>query len=638
MIKRIMEHKQRLSTLALAVALSSQSAWAVDLNKRLDVSSDTREPVFGQIYYDYHMGQRFSALNMTLLEKNKGMFRDEDAETESLLGDLYTEFGLPREADVALSRVQAQDIPSSTRNMPWLRYGDYLFKLGNDVTTENYLRKPPQNLTNEQESQRRLLLSNVLIRKKSYAEAVTLLVDMPSKGALGSYGLYNLGIAYIQEGKTDLGIVQLNEMIRTANDDNESLDLKDKAALAIAYRYLQDGNYVGARESLLRVRLKGPYSNSALLALSYSYYLNVQYQDALPAALELHSRNPSDPAVQEAFLLASRVYEDLGANNQALSSYRVAIMTLRNQLLELERTARRIDEDKWPDVLSPMPVNTVDADPLNVKIIPATNDAIIAGLFAKLFASSQFHEEFKSYRQLQRMQELLDVRLRDLDALEEVATTLEARKTQLPQLSEKIKALRDSYVVLVKKWQDAQVRAKQMGNNANAYTEAATQAETARLQQINRLARKVNKLEENEPQAKDLSERVDRLRDLTQFEIARHAASRDDIYRKLQESTDDLRETKMRLTALDTLLADNTAIINQKSSTKFASLRDKISKLKVQIADERVAHQIHLRTLAKSLLEEHRQRLTTYITETYLGMERVEKILTPAPSKASDKL
>jgi tetratricopeptide (TPR) repeat protein len=461
---------------------------------------------------------------------------------------------------------------------------------------------------------------------------------MPSKGALGSYGLYNLGIAYIQEGKTDLGIAQLNEMIRTANDDNESLDLKDKAALAIAYRYLQDGNYVGARESLLRVRLKGPYSNSALLALSYSYYLNVQYQDALPAALELHSRNPSDPAVQEAFLLASRVYEDLGANNQALSSYRVATMTLRNQLLELERTARRIDEEKWPDVLSPMPVNTVDADPLNVKIIPATNDAIIAGLFAKLFASSQFHEEFKSYRQLQRMQELLDVRLRDLDALEEVATTLEARKAQLPQLMKKIKALRDSYVVLVKKWQDTQVRAKQMGNNANAYTEAATQAETARLQQINRLARKVNKLGLDEPQAKELTERVDRLRDLTQFEIARHAASRDDIYRKLQESTDDLRETKIRLAALDSLLANNSVIIDQKSSTKFAGLRDKIKQLKLQIADERLAHQTHLRTLAKGLLEEHRQRLTTYITETYLGMERVEKNLTPAPSKASDKL
>ena len=53
-------------------------------------------------------------------------------------------------------------------------------------------------------------------------------------------------------------------MIRLAGSDDESLNLKDKAALAIAYRYLQDADYQQARESLLRVRLEGPYSNSAL--------------------------------------------------------------------------------------------------------------------------------------------------------------------------------------------------------------------------------------------------------------------------------------------------------------------------------------------------------------------------------------
>ena len=638
MIKRIMEHKQRLSIIALAVTLSSQSAWAVDLNKRLDVSTDTREPVFGQIYYDYHMGQRFSALNAILLEKNKGMFSDEDPETESILGDLYTEFGLPREADVALSRVQAQDIPSSTRNMPWLRYADYLSKLGNDVTTENYLRKPPQNLTNQQESQRRLLLSNVLIRKKNYAEAISLLLDMPTKGATGSYGLYNLGVSYIQEGQVDLGIKQLNDMIRLANNDNESLDLKDKAALTTAHRYLQDGNYAGARDSLVRIRLKGPYSNAALLALSYSYYLNNQYQEALPAALELHARNPADPAVQEAFLLASRIYEDVGANNQALSSYRVATMTLRDQLLELERTARRIDEEKWPDVLSPMRVNSNESDPLNIKVIPATNDAVIAGLFAKLFASSQFHAQFKSYRQLQRMQELLDVRLRDLAALEQVSTQLEARKAQLPELKGKLTTLRDAYANAIKNWQNIQLRTKQMANNADFYTEAATQAETARLQQINRLSRKVNKLGLDEKQAQELSNRLDRLRDLTQFEVARHAGSRDEMYQRIQEATEQLRDTKQRLSALESLVADNQMVIDKKNSTKFATMRNKIAQLKEQIAVERKVYQTHLRGLAKDLLEEHRQRLTTYITETYLGMERVEQNLAPAPTKASDKL
>jgi Tfp pilus assembly protein PilN len=106
-------------------------------------------------------------------------------------------------------------------------------------------------------------------------------------------------------------------------------------------------------------------------------------------------------------LLASRVYEDLGAKNQALPAIEL-VHTLRDQVTQLERTALRIDEDKWPDVLAPMQVNTVDADPLNVKIIPATNNAITAGLFAKLFASSRnLMKALSQYRQLQRMQEFI---------------------------------------------------------------------------------------------------------------------------------------------------------------------------------------------------------------------------------------
>lgn len=166
-MKRIAYYTGRWSVIALAIAAISQPALAVDLKKRLDVSTDTREPEFGQIYYDYHMGHHFSALNTVIQDKNKGLFTDDDAETESLLGDLYTEFGLPREADAALSRVQAQDIPSSTRNMPWLRYGKFLYQVGNDVATENYLRKPPANLTSYQESERRVILANVLIHKKA---------------------------------------------------------------------------------------------------------------------------------------------------------------------------------------------------------------------------------------------------------------------------------------------------------------------------------------------------------------------------------------------------------------------------------------------------------------------------------------
>jgi len=66
-------------------------------------------------------------------------------------------------------------------------------------------------------------------------------------------------------------------------------------------------------------------------------------------------------------------------------------------------------------------------------------------------------------------------------------------------------------------------------------------------------------------------------------------------------------------------------------------MREKAEKLKVKISDLRVAQQNELRNLAKTLLDDRRQRLTTYITETYLGMERVESKNTSLPSKASDK-
>ncbi len=637
-MKRIADFTGRYTLIALAITTFSQPVLAVDLKKRLDVSTDTREPEFGQIYYDYHMGHHFSALNSVIQDKNKGLFTDDDAETESLLGDLYTEFGLPREADAALSRVQSQDIPSSTRNMPWLRYGKFLYQLGNDVTTENYLRKPPANLTSYQESERRVILANVLIHKKSYREAIILLLDLPAQGAMASYGLYNLGVAYLQDGKFSKGIASLNDMILKAGNDDESLNLKDKAALAIAYRQLQAGSFQEARDSLLRVRLEGPYSNSALLTFAYSHYLNKEYELALPAALELQSRNPADPAVQEAYLLAARIYEDLGAKTKASASYRIGSLTLREQLTQLERTAIRVDESNWPDVLAPMQVNSSEADPLNLKPLPATNNAITAGLFSKLFASSAFNEGFKQYQQLDRINTLLATRLRDITALQEVAQTLEARQAVLPETETKLKALRESYVVLVKKWQAVQVRAKRMGSNADAYTDAATQAETARLQQINKLMRKSGKLSLDSKQEQEMQDRLNRLKNLTMFEIARHAASRDEIYQKLQESTEQLRDTKSRLATVETLLADNQQAAQAKNSQKFPALKDKALALQTQVADARVMYQDYLRTLAKGLIEDRRQRLTTYITETYLGMERVEQKTSPAAPKVSEKL
>ncbi|WP_130415075.1 hypothetical protein [Fluviicoccus keumensis] len=607
------------------------------MRKRLEVSTDIREPVFGEIYYDYHLGHHFSALNSLIGAKQAGVFEIDDPTTEMLLGDLYTEFGLPREGDVAISRVQAQDIPSSTRNMPWLRYGKLLYQLGNDAPTENYLRKPPSTLTSYQEAERRLMLANILIRKRSFNEAINMLKSMPAEGAMANYGVYNLGIAYLQGDQPEEGLARLDSLANQNVTDEEGLNLKDKAALAVAYYHIQNEDYELGRQSLLRVRLEGPYSNQSLLALAYSHYLNKAYAETLPACLELQRRNPADPAVQEAFLLSARVYEEMGFKAQALAGYRIANKVLREQLLQLEKTSLKIDGENWPDIMAPRQVNTEDLDPLNVKQIPATNDAITAGLFAKLFASPKFNEGFRQYQQVSRLVQLLEERHRDVDALQEIAKTLENRKDNLSVSADRQQALKDQYVALIKRWQDLQLRFKQMNSSAEAYTDAASQAENARLQQLNRLGRKLQKLKSagTERDVRDIQARLDRLKSITLFEIARHAASRDEIFDKLQQSTAQLRLTKSRLAVLDNLLSDNQQIQKAAYSQRLPILEKKINELEVRVTDAKGQYRDYLKNLARSLLQERRDTLTNYLGETYLGTERVES--KPAPAAPTEE-
>lgn len=622
-----------------ALALLTGTSQAVDLRKRLDVSTNISEPVFGQIYFDYHLGHHFSALNHLLSAKQSGVFSIDDPTTEMLLGDLYTEFGLPREGDVAISRVQAQDIPSSTRNMPWVRYGKLLYQMGNDAPTENYLRKPAANLTSYQESERRLMLANILIRKKQYNEAINMLQDMPGEGVMANYGLYNLGIAYLQNNKPEPGLLRLNSLVDQAGQDEESQNLRDKASLAVAFHHLKAGNYQAARDSLLRVRLEGPYSNQSLLTLAYTHFMQKDYARTLPACLELQRRNPADPAVQESFLLSARVYEEMGFKAQATSGYRIASQVLREQLVMVEKNALRVDAENWPDILAPKLVNTEDLDPLNVKPIPATNDAITSGLFGKLFASPSFNEGFRQYQQLTRLSLLMEQRQRDIAGLKDIANTLELRKDGISALADRQQALKDNYVTLVKRWQDLQLRFKQMNTTADAYTDAASQAENARLQQLNRMGRKLQKMKSPalERDVQDAAQRLDRLKSVTLFEIARHAASRDEIFDKLQQTTTQLRESKSRLAVLDSLLSDNQQISKAAYSQRLPVLQDQIDKLQIRVAESRQEYRSYLRTLAKSLLQDRRDVLTNYLGETYLGMERAESKVAPAPKENTGK-
>jgi hypothetical protein len=89
---------------------------------------------------------------------------------------------------------------------------------------------------------------------------------------------------------------------------------------------------------------------------------------------------------------------------------------------------------------------------------------------------------------------------------------------------------------------------------------------------------------------------------------------------------------------LDSLLADNQQISRAGYSTAPAVLEKRIVdayKSVWRMPRQDTAN--YLRALARQLLQERRDVLTNYLGETYLGLERVESKVAPAPKESSGK-
>ena len=212
---------------------------------------------------------------------------------------------------------------SQTRNETMFRQGRLQYRQGKYFDAERILNVPLDTQMSPLETERRVMLANVLMSRNAFDEARAALAPIPITNPMGPYATYNIGVSHLRSNHAPEG-KQLLEQVMNLPVSNSEINnaLKDRAALALGYDYLQLQQPDKAREALLNVRLKGPFSNNAMLALGWAYYERKDYKRSLAYWLELLTRNTADPAVQEAMLLAPRAYEALQANQQALYGFR----------------------------------------------------------------------------------------------------------------------------------------------------------------------------------------------------------------------------------------------------------------------------------------------------------------------------
>lgn len=612
---------------ALALALGLPAlAGATDLRQRLNVRQEANEVVLGETMQAFYLGDSFAALGTILLAKAQGRIDDSVTTSEMLLGDLYTAFGMPDEADNIFARIVTRDMRSQTRNETMFRQGRLQYRQGKYFEAERILNVPLSLEMTPLETERRIMLANVLMTRNAFDEARAALAPIPLDNPMGPYAIYNTGVSHLRANHAPEGKQLLEKVMNlpvSESDINNAL--KDRAALALGYDYLQLQQPEKARDALMNVRLKGPFSNNAILALGWSFYERKDYKRALAYWLELLTRNTADPTVQEAMLLAPRAYEALQAPQQAIYGYKLAASTLTAQVDVLEKIEADIGSPGWLDRLDPRLDANRFADPMAVPESVVPLDPVVVAQLYSLFSSHPFNEGFQQYNQLKRLRTLLDTRAHDLRALRDMAAWHRGRQAALEGLATRIATTADRLGKVAERYPALDKRARQLARGGGPAPAAAGGLRA--MEQQFKLQQAESKLARLPASAavEALRDRVRILRGLVLMENASRAApSQEEVYADLARSEAQLRQLQLRMEAIQRLLADSRALAARDNDARIRDLEARVRTAQAGVDASLAEYRAYLSQLALNHLEDSRARINNDIAEAHLSIARLQ--------------
>jgi Tfp pilus assembly protein PilF len=354
-----------------------------------------RDLHYGDVLFYFYEDQDFTAIQHLLAYQQWGRVPHHEAEAELLLAGLYLELGLHNEAGALFEKLLTPDIPVSVRNRAWFYLGKVWYARGYLDRAEQSLRQVTGTLPPALEDEKIHLLSNILLRQGRFDEAVALLKGWKGAPDWEAYAEFNLGVALVRKGD----VTQADPLL------TELLALKDRANLALGFAYLQTDRPAEAKAVLERVRLRGPYSNKALLGTGWADAALGNFQDALRPWLELHDRDLLDAAVQESYLAIPYAYAKLGANAQAADAYEAAIHSFDD---ESERLDAAIGKLRSGHLLDDLLNNEQESGRYGwfwqLKALP---DAPASRYLYTVLAGHDFQEGLKNYRDLESLKRVL---------------------------------------------------------------------------------------------------------------------------------------------------------------------------------------------------------------------------------------
>lgn len=588
--------------------------------------SAKQELAYGEVLFSYYGDKKFKAMTQLLAGKKSKLFDNDSSHQDLLLGELYVDLGLSKQAEEIFDRLLKKDILSQLRAETWLKKATLDYRRNNYEAAAKILSSDRvDGLPAESNAARHLMLANIRIHQEEFGEALSSLYAIPSGTREGLYATYNMGVAMIRSGHIGEGIELLGSVINLPEGGTETNALKDRAALTVGLAELKQKKYEASRAALVRIRADGPFSNEALLALGLANFERQEFRKALPLWLELVRRNSSHLSVQEALLLAPRAYEELRAMPQALAGYEYAAQTYRSELKQVELAIRDIDRGDWIDKLvGKKQHEQIALDPMAPLNDYSAHEGPEMAYLYKLFASHDFAENFRKYNELQRLRAILQTWLNEVPALEQ---TYANQQTQLQAV---MPSVRNKLISAKRNQQSLTEASAALASRIPPTLDMRKPADLASFSQLQlwEIGEVMEKALATQPKTSSTSryrERLRRVKGLLLYDIA-HDAPKNRVQQQNEASAiAELAElTGVRAEAVEQSVRDAVLHIRGDLGNRMGSKRQQIQKM-ISNTDDVLAKlgQI-LRNDALRVLASSRLQLGSQLGEAHLSIARLQ--------------
>ena len=387
---------------------------------------------FGEALYHARQGHWFEALERLDAEITQHYGVDEPqldslepyiGEAEFSVGDFELRYRMHHRAGRAIKAVLEGDVAEPVRNDAAFRLARLHFQKGQPENALRALERIEGRIPEAIRDDIEFLRANVYLALGRADEAVEVLERLHGSKELAGFSDYNLGIALLQDGRSEEALEQLERAGHVSSPDRATLAIRDKSNLVLGTLLFEASEFGPAQRSLDRVRLEGPFSNQALLRAGWADASAQNFQRALVPWSILAEREPTNAAVQEAILALPYAYSKLNVHGRAANLYGRAVQTFGDELRKVDASIESIQHGEFLKALVREEIRQDKDWVIRLRSLPEAPETFY---LTSLMASHDFQTALQNYLDLEDLRKKLISWQHSLTAFEDLIARRQA--------------------------------------------------------------------------------------------------------------------------------------------------------------------------------------------------------------------